>query len=779
MALELKAKTLSHRSQDDFPDTRFLIRLFQEEAHVIGAPAIRKEGRAKVLGTACYTDDQMVEGALHGVTVRSQVVRGILKGITFGEGLPWDEFVIVTAADIPGKNRVASIIHDQPFLVGIGEEITHPEQPVVLLAHADKNLLEKARKAVSLQVEALPGVLDIQSSLDLTQVIYGDDNLLKDIWIRKGDPDAVWDKAAHVFEATYRTGAQEQMYLETNAMLAFVEGKGSETQVTVRGSLQCPYYVHGAVKQLFDLPEDQVRIIAMEMGGAFGGKEDYPSLMAGHAALLAYKAGKPVKITYDREEDLVATTKRHPSRTIVRTAFDKDGKFLAIDVDFVLDGGAYATMSPVVLSRGALHAAGVYCSPNVRIHARAVATNTPPPGAFRGFGAPQSLFAIERHMDVCAHKLGMDPVELRRKNLLRIGDATATGQIIKENVDLDGIMDRALAEIGYFEKRNAFEKHNATSDPIKRGVAFSLFMHGCGFTGSGETKMGSVAGVEGLADGTVSVLAASTEMGQGKTTVFAQIAAEALELPMDMVNVAPADTMFVPNSGPTVASRSTMVVGKLIEEAAYSLKQALIQQRFLTSPYTPEEFREAMQKAIAKLGTLKAYAQYHKPPQIVWDDSTYVGDAYPTFSWACYAAEVAVDTVTFEVKVEDFVAVQEVGRVVNPVLAEGQIEGGVAQGIGWGLWEDVVMQEGRMANNQMTNYVIPTSMDLPRLRVVFLENPHPSGPGGAKGIGELPMDGPAPALLNALQNALGPLRLDEAPMTPERLLARYEEVYGG
>ena len=742
---------------------------------MIGAPAIRKEGRAKVLGQACYTDDAFVEGLLHGATVRSQVVRGILRKIVFGDGIPWDQFVIATAADIPGKNRVASIIHDQPFLVGIGEEITHPEQPVVLLAHADRLLLEKARRAVTLEVDELPAVLDIQSSIDLKPVIYGKDNLLKEIWIRKGDCDAVWSQAAHVIEGTYFTGAQEQMYLETNTALAVVEGEGPNLEVSVRGSMQCPYYVHGALKQLFGLPDEQVRTIAMEMGGAFGGKEDYPSLMAGHAALLAWKAGRPVRITYDREEDLVATTKRHPSRTHVKMAFDKDGKFLAIDTDYVLDGGAYATMSPVVLSRGALHAAGVYCSPSIRIHARAVATNTPPPGAFRGFGAPQSLFAIERHMDVCARRMGMDPVELRRKNFLKMGDTTATGMFIKENADLSGIMDRALAEIGYHEKRKAFEQHNATASPFKKGVAFSVFMHGCGFTGSGETYYASVAGVEGLADGTVSILAASTEMGQGKNTVFSQIVAEALNLPVEMVNVAPSDTRFVPNSGPTVASRSTMVVGKLIEEAAYSLKQALIQQRFLKAGYTPEQFREAMRKAVAQLGTVKAYAQYHKPPQVVWDDATYVGDAYPTFAWACDAAEVSVDTVTWEVKVEDFVAVQEVGRVVNPVLAAGQIEGGVAQGIGWGLWEDVVMKNGRMANNQMTNYAVPTTADLPRIRVVFLENPHPSGPGGAKGIGELPMDGPAPALLNALENALGPLRLDEAPMTPERILHRIEE----
>ena len=755
---------------------------------MIGASTIRKEGRGKVLGTACYTDDTFVPDALHGVTVRSQVPRGILRGITFGEGLPWDEFTIVTAADIPGKNLIASVVHDQPFLVDLGEEITHAEQPVVLLAHPDRHLAEKARRAVTLQVEERPAVLDLQASLDLEQVIYGATNLLKEIRIAKGDPAGVWAGAARVIEGEYRTGAQEQMYLEPNVMLATVERDGPETRVTVWGSLQCPYYVHGALKQLFGLEDAQVRVVAMEMGGAFGGKEDYPSMNAGHAALLAWKSGKPVKVLYDRAEDLACTTKRHPSRTRLKTAFDAEGRLLALEVDFVLDGGAYATMSPVVLSRGALHAAGVYRCPHVRIHARAAATNTPPAGAFRGFGAPQSLFALERHMDVCAARLGLDPVELRRKNFLKPGDTMATGQIIREELDLGGMMDKALAEMAYHRKREAFARSNRPEDPIRRGVGFSVFMHGCGFTGSGESHLASVAGVEGLADGTVSVLAASTEMGQGKNTVFSQIVAEALKVPCELVSVAEVDTRYVPNSGPTVASRSTMVVGRILEDAATGFKQALVQQGFLREPYTAGAFREAVAKAHARLGSIKCYGQFHKAPGSSWDDATYQGDAYPTYAWACYAAEVAVDMDTFEVKVEDFVAVQEVGRVVNPVLAAGQIEGGVAQGIGWGLWEEVTLKRGRMANNQMTNYLIPTSADLPRIRVYFLENAHPAGPGGAKGLGELPMDGPAPALLNALQNALETLgnpgnprnlRLDEVPMTPDRLLARLEEVSHG
>lgn len=746
---------------------------------MIGTSVPRKEGRDKVLGRTRYTADVPVDGLWRGVTVRSAVSRGILRAIHFDPSITWSEFSVVTAADIPGQNRVASIVGDQPFLVGIGEPIDHPEQPVVLLAHPDQVLLEQARRAVRLEIEPLSAVLDIDAALACEPLIYGSDNLLKEIHIDKGDPAPVWETAHAVIEGEYRTGAQEQLYLETQAALAFAEADDDGLRITVQGSLQCPYYVHGALMGLFGLPAERVRVTALEMGGAFGGKEDYPSLIAGHAALLACKSGHPVRIVYDREEDMAATTKRHPSRTRLRTAFDADGQLLALEVDFVLDGGAFATMSPVVLSRGSLHAASVYRCPHVRIHGRAVATNTPPPGAFRGFGAPQSLFAIERHLDVCAHRLGIDPVELRRGNLLRTGDTMATGQVIREDLDLAGLMDRALADLDYHRKRERFEAENAYAPELRRGVGFALFMHGCGFTGSGEAKLASVAGLEGLPDGRVAVLAASTEMGQGKHTVFAQIAAEALGVPAELVEVAVSDTSLVPNSGPTVASRSTMVVGKLIQDAADAFRLGLLQEGLLKEPFTPEVFQAAVKAMHARHGNYRTYAQYHTPPQLHWDDTRYHGDAYPTYSWACYAAQVAVDTVTWETTVEDFVAVQDVGRVINPTLATGQVQGGVAQGIGWALMEEVRMQGGRMVNNTMTNYIIPTSADLPEIRVAFLETPHAAGPGGAKGLGELPMDGPAPAVINALQAALGSLRLDEVPMTPERLLERIEEVNHG
>jgi CO/xanthine dehydrogenase Mo-binding subunit len=748
----------------------------------IGSSVARREGPEKLTGTAAYVADQRWPDGLHGATVRSKVAHGRLRAIQFGPGIPWDEVVVVTAKDIAAmgwQNRVHHIEADQPFLVE--EIINHAEEPVVLLAHPDRHLLERARRAVTLDVEELEPVLDMDEALVCGRAVGGRANVFKDILIEKGDPDPVWSQAAHVVEGEYRTGAQEQLYIETNGMAARVEVTEEGPSVMVCGSLQCPYYVHTALMHLFGLPGERVRVIQLETGGAFGGKEDYPSIIAGHAALLAWKAGRPVTIVYDREEDMACTTKRHPSRSRVRTAFDRDGRLLAFESDFRLDAGAYCTLSPVVLSRGAIHALGPYHCPDVRIHARAVATHTPPNGAFRGFGAPQSLFAVERHLDLAARRLGLDPVELRRRNLLRPGDRMATGQVVTEALDLEGLMDRALDDLDYHRKREAFARRNAgASATVKKGVGFSVFMHGCGFTGSGEKNLASITGAATRADGRVEVLAASTEMGQGKGTVFSQIAAEALGVPVDLVAMAPADTRVVPNSGPTVASRSTMVVGRLVQDAALALRRTLAGQGYLREPCDPEGFRDAVRRAHAATGGLTCYAQYQQPPGLVWDDARYRGDAYPTFAWACYAAEVSVDTVTWEVKVDDFVARQEVGRVINPVLAAGQVEGGVTQGIGWAIWEKVEWDRGRMANNQMTNYIVATTMDLPRIRVQFEENnPFALGPGGAKGLGELPMDGPAPAVLGAIENALGLPGLHEVPLTPERLLEAAEEARHG
>jgi len=531
------------------------------------------------------------------------------------------------------------------------------------------------------------------------------------------------------------------------------------------GTLQCPYYVHKALMALCSLPAEKVRVVQMETGGAFGGKEDYPSMIAGHAALLAIKSGRPVKIIYDRAEDMAATTKRHPSRTRHRTAVSKDGKILGGEIEFTIDGGAYATLSSVVLSRGAIHAGGPYYWPNIRIRAKAVATNAPPHGAFRGFGAPQSIFAMERHMDRIAQVVGLSPVEIRRRNFLKPGQTTATEQIVREPIDLAKLLDRALSLSEYQPKRKRFSIENLSAT-TKKGMGIAAFLHGAGFTGSGERYLSSVVGVEGCADGGVRVLVSSTEFGQGTKTVLCQIAAEALSLRYEDVTIAQPDTTEVPNSGPTVASRTVMVVGKLVESAARGVQQTLKSAGLLGDAYSADEFREACRRHIAAHGPLRSWAQYEPPPDIFWDDEKYRGEAYAAYSWAVYVAEVAVDLATYSVSLNDFVALQEVGRVLHPILAIGQIVGGVAQGIGFALYEKVIWLQGRMQNNQMTNYIMPTSSDLPPIRVFFEELGNVHGAFGAKGIGELPMDGPAPAILNAIEDALG-LPFDSIPLMPE------------
>jgi CO/xanthine dehydrogenase Mo-binding subunit/aerobic-type carbon monoxide dehydrogenase small subunit (CoxS/CutS family) len=744
---------------------------------LIGRSLPRKEGREKVTGRALYVDDLRLPGMIYGATVRSPAPRGRIREIHFGEGIPWDEFTIVTPRDLPGENCVAVILKDQPCLAeGV---VNHAEEPVLLLAHPDRHLLEAARRAVRIDIEPLPAIFNVDDALAKKEIIWqppdgwpqSSANIFKEYRLEKGDLDAAWAQAEIIVEGEYETGAQEQLYIEPQGAIAVADPQDG---VTVWGSMQCPYYVHKSLVTLFGLPAEKIRVIQTETGGGFGGKEEYPSVIAAHAALLAWKSGRPVKIIYDRAEDMAATTKRHPSRSRIRTGVTRDGKLVALEMEFLLDGGAYCTLSPVVLSRGTIHAAGPYRWPHVRIHSRAVATNFPPNGAFRGFGAPQSIFALERHLDKVARAAGLAPEELRRRNFLREGDTTATGQVIREKINLSALLERAFRESDYYSKREKFTRQNAHS-PVKKGIGFATFMHGAGFTGSGEEYLASVVGVEATAEGRVRILVASTEMGQGTNTILPQIAAETLGLDFDCVEMARPDTAAVPNSGPTVASRTCMIVGKLVESAALGLRQTLAASGLLAEKYTPADFRRACRDYIAKFGELKSTSQYQPPPDIHWDDKNFRGDAYGAYAWACYVAEVTVDTRTGETAVDDFVAVQEVGRVIHPVLAAGQIEGGVGQAIGYALSEEVVWQYGRMANSQLTNYIIPTAADAPRIRVFFEEVPYAYGPAGAKGIGELPMDGPAPAVLNAIEHATG-ASIPRVPATPEVILAALGEV---
>ena len=734
------------------------------KTRIVGASVSRKEGADKLLGRARYVDDIVREGVLYGATVRSTIPRGLIRSIEFDRRIDWSEFTVVTAADIPGENHIQLIVADQPCLAD--GQVNHCDEAILLLAHADKHKLREAVDAVRVEYDPLPPIFTIEESERQDQIVWGSNNLFKSFLLEKGDVDSVWESAAHIVEGEYRTGAQEHLYIENNGIIA---EWSAENGVSVWGSLQCPYYVHKTLIKIFDLPDDKVRVVQTETGGAFGGKEDYPSTLASHAALLAMKSGHPVKMVYDRMEDLAATTKRHPSRTRHRTALDKDGKLLAMDIELAMDGGAYATLSSTVLSRATLHAPGPYSCPNVRVRANSWATNTVPYGAFRGFGAPQAIFALERHMDEVAAALGIDPVEFRRRNFLHDGDTTATEQVMREPVIMDQLLERALRESDYHARRARFALENPSS-AVKRGLGIACFYHGSGFTGSGERILNSLAGLDVTPERKVRVLVSNTEFGQGTNTVLTQIAAESIGIDYEDIIMAAADTGMVPNSGPTVASRTVMVVGRLIERAGVQLVEMLREHAGLGAKFTPKEFFAACERYRTAKGEVASLVRYEAPPGIFWDDEKYRGEAYPSYAWSIHVAQVAVDTVTFSAEVEEFWTVQEVGRVLNPVLATGQIEGGIAQGIGYALYEKVVLQNGHMANNQMTNYIIPTAEDVPPIHVFFEEIPFRYGGYGAKGIGELPHDGPAPAIVNAIKDATG-ISFHAIPLLPEDLFA--------
>ncbi|OLC88484.1 MAG: hypothetical protein AUI86_03570 [Gemmatimonadetes bacterium 13_1_40CM_3_66_12] len=695
----------------------------------VGRSVPRREGADKVTGRARYTDDITVPGAWSGRTIRSTIARGAIRSITLDPAFDWSRVVVVTADDIPGDNVVQLIREDQPVLAPRGGEIKHKEEPILLLAASDRATLEEAATHVRIEYELANPVFEIGSATEVFSTVE----------ITKGDVASVERTADLVVEREFRVGLQEQLYIEPQGAIALPEADGA---FRVVGSLQCPYYVHRALKRALKLTDQQAIVVQAETGGGFGGKEEYPSIVAVHAALLARKAGRPVRLIYDRHEDLAATTKRHPGVIRHRTGVKKDGTLVFQDIEIVLDGGAYCTLTPVVLSRAAIHAAGAYSCPNVRIRARAVATNTPPNGAFRGFGAPQSLFAAELMVEHVAEQLGggVSSVDLRRKWMLRLGDTTATGQVLTESVGSELVLDAALKAATTFQPSNI--------PTVRRGRGLSLVFHGSGFTGSGEKKLSGTIAMEALADGTFRILTASTEIGQGTKTIFCQLAADALGVPLERVTIAPQDTSLVPDSGPTVASRTAMIVGRLVQEAAAEIKQRLQRER----------------------PPLRVDKSYIQPDSIHWDEATYRGDAYPVYAWACTIADVDVDTTTGEVRVTDLVTAVDCGKALHPVMAEGQIEGGCLQAVGWATIEEIKMKDGGYQNDRLATYLIPTALDAPRIRTVLIENPYSRGPFGAKGIGELPMDGPAPAVIAAIHDATG-VWLDEVPATPEKVLA--------
>lgn len=775
----------------------------------VGTSPPRPDGLAKAAGAAVYADDLQMEGLWFGATVRSPHAHARIDGVRLDRSRAPEGTVLLTAADLPGPNGVQLLDDSWPVLAA--GEVRHVGEPVALVAAPTRLAAVQARDAVEVDYTPLPSVLTPEES-----EAQGLEPLceLEICSTRPDEVDAALEQAPHVVEGTWATGHQEHIYLEPHAMTAWVEdgeGSGDGTDATgtlfVHGTFQCPYYVHKALVHVFGLPEERVRVQASAVGGGFGGKEDFPSVIALHAALLTREAGHPVRITYDRHEDIVGTTKRHPSIIRHRTGFDGEGRLLALDVDVVLDAGAYLTLSPVVLSRALLHASGPYRCPQVRIRGRAVTTHTAPNGAFRGFGAPQSQFAMERQIDLVARTLGLDPLTVRRRNALRPGDRLPTGQVMDDTTSAHDCLETIEKTTGFSRRwaeleaaRRAREDAAGESEAGEpwRGIGLSLYFHGAGFTGNGERTMGSRVTVRLMEDGAnagrVEILTAMTDMGQGTETVFFQIARAASGLSAEDLVLAPPDTGRVPDSGPTVASRTTMIVGGNVAHALEELVAKVVswwvethgdggtpgeaptvrEGRLHTSAGPGPAFREVARDYLAEMGSLEITRRHQPPRWQEFDETTYRGAAYPAYAWGADVVEVEMDPDTLAVRPVKATAVCEVGRAIHPRLCAGQIEGGTLQAVGWALCEEVKLEDGRYLNDRLATYILPTTLDSPEIEVVLLEKPWDGGYLGAKGVGELPMDGGASAVAQAIENAAG-LRVSEIPATPEKLFTWWRE----
>ncbi|WP_294403260.1 xanthine dehydrogenase family protein molybdopterin-binding subunit [uncultured Clostridium sp.] len=693
----------------------------------IGKSVKKKDHDEKMSGCSLYIADIKFDEMIYGVMLRSTISYGKIKRIELPEMK--DGYYVIGSEDVPGVNLLKVITSEQPIFAG--DIVRYIGEGILMIAGPDKEQAQEYLKQVRVEYEEYKPILTIDEA---------DENAAAYSYI-KGNPEECFEKAAQIIEETFYTGYQEQAYLEPQGVVGiYKDGK-----VTVYGSMQCPYYVKNAVMYTMGLDEDKVQIIQTVTGGGFGGKEDYPSLIGCQAAVAAAKTGHPVQLILNRREDLAVTPKRHPGKLIYKAALDKNNNITAIDADIKLNAGAYAGLSSVVLQRSLIAASGVYNIENLNIRGSAVLTNTVSNGAYRGFGAPQSFFAIETLMNHIAKKIKKSPLELKKKYLVKQGDKTSTNGEYHHHVPLLEMLDKAEEMSHYSEKYETYSKPQ--KGRYKRGIGMSLFLHGCGFTGAAEKEViKSVVKLVKSEDDTVEILASNTDIGQGLKTTFSKIVAHILEIPLADVKINNPDTDRVPNSGPTVASRSLMIAGKLLERGAGRMKEKWQTGKSLTI----EE-------------------HYKHPDMIPWDIDKFQGDAYPTYSYGINVVEVEADTITATTKLLGVWGVFDVGKAIDNTIMKGQAEGGMLQGIGYGSMEKMESRNGKIYQSSMTDYIIPTSKDTVPFEIEFIDNPYDGGPFGAKGAGELTLIGTAPAYEAAVEEAVSE-DLYEIPVTPENLM---------
>lgn len=694
----------------------------------------RQDFDDKITGKALFTSDLRPDELYYCKVYRSEKQRAKILSISYPD--LQDEIFIVDYHDIPGTNRVPIVYNDQPFLAE--GEVNYIGEPILLIVGRDKNNIQDTFEKIIVEYEDIEPVDTIEEAhADPDKYHFADGLNSISYSYTKGDPDKYFEPPFRIFEDTLSTGYQEHAYLETQAFQACYR----DGAIELRGSMQCPYYVVEALKVSLGLSEEKIRVIQQPTGGGFGGKEDYPSIPAVLSALAAMKSGKPVQLIYDRKEDIVASTKRHPSIITIRSSLDDNNKIRAMDIKVKLDGGAYAGLSSVVLQRTIFSATGAYNIENLRVHGAAYATNKVVSSAFRGFGGPQAMFAIEMHMENIALKLGIDPYDFKIEHLLKDGDLSATQGKYPSKIKLHELAEEINEMSGYKEKRSV----DKTIGRYSKGIGFSIFFHGCGFTGAGEAELlKPKVRLKKNKSGEVEIFVSSTEIGQGVLTTLRRIVSEELGIPFEMVKNSYPDTKHCPDSGPTVASRTILIVGKMLQDCAKDMK----------ARWGEEEFE-----------ILRAY-EY--PKELSWDNDRFIGNAYPESSWGANVVELQVDKITNEVEIENVWAVYDIGTPIDPRIVQGQIEGGIAQGLGFSLMENFEVVNGEPMQKSFTTYIIPSSRDFPRPHIILIDNPRVNGPFGASGLGEVPLVGVAPAVASALQNAIKK-SIDRVPVNPEYL----------
>ncbi len=747
----------------------------------VGKNVKRYDAEEKVKGTSVFTDDLNFPGTLYAGVYRSPESCGRIKKINTVKAakIPGVR-AVMTAKDIPGRNIVPVVFDDQPLLAE--KYVRYHREPLAIVAADDRNTLKKALKAIECDIEETEGVFTIRESLKKKRIVNGlyKDNIFQQYVVEKGDVKKAFAGAFLTVKNSYSTNYQEHAYLEPQSMLVKPELNGI---FSVFGSMQCPFYVQDAVSAVLGIGLANVSVHLMSTGGGFGGKEDVPSIVAAVAALLSHRTGRPVKYILDRDEDISVMSKRHPSYIEYESAFSKNGKLLGVRTDYYLDAGAYSTLSPIVLWRGVIHAVGPYECPAVSIKGYAVATNKVPCGAYRGFGTPQIIFASETQMDIAAEKLGIDPVRIRELNAFKKGSETATGQVLKESIGIRKTIDAAVSRCDIGKTRSEIASFNKKQRYKKRGLGISCLFYGVGLGARGGPLQKGGAFVSVFKDGTVQFSVGTAEMGQGMYTVLGQIVSESFGINPSAVLPQRVSTEKVGDSGPTVASRATFISGNALLIACDKIKSSLLS--FMLSEkmirkasdvkfekgyvYTGGKkkipFTELSSKAWAGRVKMAEYGWY-LPQGTSFDIRTGRGDAYVVYSYATNIAIVEVDMLTYRTKVLKLISAEEFGKVVNPLLAEGQIQGGNAQGIGWSLYENMVVKNGKILTDDFSTYLIPSILDIGQIEPVIVEEPYKGGPWGAKGMGEMPLMGIAPSIGNAIYDATG-TRLKKVPFTPE------------